>query len=158
MSLAGHGPKSESRHICLIIALIGQQGPVLYKGDKGVNDAARPPECGPAEAGSLPASSLPWSIDCLAWMPDSPLNRSPTHTNTQIHTCKCIYTCTHTHTLTYIYLHTYLGSVRGVMVTIVRNGHGDMSSNLDETDCISHSTNTLGKGMNPIILLPARSK
>ena len=25
----------------------------------------------------------------------------------------------------------------------------------DETDCISHSTNTLGKGMNPIILLPA---
>ena len=25
---------------------------------------------------------------------------------------------------------------------------------LDETDCISHNTNTLGKGMNPIILLP----
>ena len=23
---------------------------------------------------------------------------------------------------------------------------------LDETDCISHSTNILGKGMNPIIL------
>ena len=23
---------------------------------------------------------------------------------------------------------------------------------LDETDCISHSTNSLGKGMNPIIL------
>ena len=29
---------------------------------------------------------------------------------------------------------------------------------LDETDCISHSTNTLGKGMNPIILLPAMSR
>ena len=26
---------------------------------------------------------------------------------------------------------------------------------LDETHCISHSTNTLGKGMNPIILPPA---
>ncbi len=26
---------------------------------------------------------------------------------------------------------------------------------LDETDGISHSTNTLGKGMNPIILPPA---
>ena len=26
---------------------------------------------------------------------------------------------------------------------------------LDETDCISHSTNTLGKGMNPNILPPA---
>ena len=28
---------------------------------------------------------------------------------------------------------------------------------LDETDCISHNTNTLGKGMNPIIL-PAMGK
>ena len=26
---------------------------------------------------------------------------------------------------------------------------------LDETDCISHSTNNLGKGMNPAILPPA---
>ena len=29
---------------------------------------------------------------------------------------------------------------------------------LDETDCISHSTNTIGKGMNPIILPPAMGK
>ena len=29
---------------------------------------------------------------------------------------------------------------------------------LDEADCISHSTNTLGKGMNPIILPPAMDK
>ena len=29
---------------------------------------------------------------------------------------------------------------------------------LDETDCISHSTNTPGKGMNPIILPPAMGK
>ena len=29
---------------------------------------------------------------------------------------------------------------------------------LDETDCISHSNNTLGKGMNPIILPPAMGK
>ena len=28
----------------------------------------------------------------------------------------------------------------------------------DETDGISHSTNTLGKGMNPIILPPAKGK
>ena len=26
---------------------------------------------------------------------------------------------------------------------------------LDEDDCISHITNTFGKGMNPIILTPA---
>ena len=29
---------------------------------------------------------------------------------------------------------------------------------LNETDCISHRTNTLGKGMNPIILPPAMGK
>ena len=29
---------------------------------------------------------------------------------------------------------------------------------LDLTDCISHSTNTLGKGMNPLILPPAMGK
>ena len=29
---------------------------------------------------------------------------------------------------------------------------------LDETNCISHSTYTLGKGMNPIILPPAMGK
>ena len=29
---------------------------------------------------------------------------------------------------------------------------------LDETDCLSHSTNTLEKGMNPIILPPAMGK
>ena len=29
---------------------------------------------------------------------------------------------------------------------------------LDETDYISHSTNALGKGMNPIILPPAMGK
>ena len=29
---------------------------------------------------------------------------------------------------------------------------------LDETDCISHSTNPLGKGINPIILPSAMGK
>ena len=46
----------------------------------------------------------------------------------------------------------YYGGARGVM---------DMTTwvqILDETDCISHSANTLGKGMNPIILPPAMDK
>ena len=51
-----------------------------------------------------------------------------------------------------------LGGACGVMVIVIGNGHGDTRSNLDETDCISHSTNTLGKGMNPIVLLPAMGK
>ena len=29
---------------------------------------------------------------------------------------------------------------------------------LGEADCISHNSNTLGKGMNPVILLPAMAK
>ena len=29
---------------------------------------------------------------------------------------------------------------------------------LDKIDCISHCTNTLGKGINPIILPPAMGK
>ena len=44
------------------------------------------------------------------------------------------------------------GGARGVMVIVAGNGHVDL------TDCISHSTNTLGKGMNPIILPPAMGK
>ena len=48
------------------------------------------------------------------------------------------------------------GSDRGVMVIIVGNGHAD--SIPGETGFISHSTNTLGKGMYPIILPPAMGK
>ena len=43
------------------------------------------------------------------------------------------------------------------MVIVAGYGHGDTSSN-PGFDCISHSTNTLGKGMNPIILPTAMGK
>ena len=49
------------------------------------------------------------------------------------------------------------GGARGVMVIVLGNGDVDTSSNPGR-DCISHSTNTLGKGMNPIILPPAMGK
>ena len=49
------------------------------------------------------------------------------------------------------------GGARGVMVIVIGNGHGDTSSNL-RRDCTSHSTNTRGKGMNPIILPSAIGK
>ena len=44
------------------------------------------------------------------------------------------------------------------MVIVVGNGHGERVQILDKTDCISHSPNTFGKGINPIILPPAMSK
>ena len=44
------------------------------------------------------------------------------------------------------------------MVIVVGNGHGDKVQIVDETDCISQSTNTPGKGMNPIILPPPMGK
>ena len=39
---------------------------VLYNGEKGVNDSARPPEGGPAEVRGLSASSLPL-LDGACW-------------------------------------------------------------------------------------------
>ena len=57
----------------------------------------------------------------------------------------------------YIYIQRERGA-RGVMVIVIGNGHATRVQILDETDCISHSTYTLGKGMNPIILPPAMGK
>ena len=48
-----------------------------------------------------------------------------------------------------------IGAAHTVMVIVVRNGHGKMSSILDEAVCISHS---LGKGMNVILFPSAMSK
>ena len=45
----------------------------------------------------------------------------------------------------------YIKYARGIIVIVIGNGHGDTSSILDETDCISHSTNTPGKDMNQIL-------
>ena len=42
------------------------------------------------------------------------------------------------------------------MVIVVGSGHGDTSSNHGRD--FPHSTNTLGKGMNPIILPPDMGK
>ena len=50
------------------------------------------------------------------------------------------------------------GVVRGVMDAVVGNRHGDTISNPGRNDCISHSANTLRKGMNPIIVLTAMFK
>ena len=52
----------------------------------------------------------------------------------------------------YIYIHIYIYTSSWEMDTATR------VQILDETDCISHSTNTLGKGMNPIIFTPAIGK
>ena len=51
-----------------------------------------------------------------------------------------------------------LGVACGVMVIVVGNGHATRVQTLDENDCISHCSNTFGKGMNPIILPPAMGK
>ena len=58
--------------------------------------------------------------------------------------------------LVMLVLHVKLGGARGVMVIII--GMVTRVQILDETDFISHNTNTLGKGMNPIILPPAMGK
>ena len=44
---------------------------------------------------------------------------------------------------------TEFGGARGVIVIVEEMNTATRVQILDETDCISHSTNTLGKGMNP---------
>ena len=51
-----------------------------------------------------------------------------------------------------------LGGARGGMVIVVGKDTATRVQILDETDSISHSTNTLGKGMNPIFLPPVMGK
>ena len=46
----------------LIIAKTRQQGPELYKSDKGVSDAAHPPEGGPVEAGGFWPQVCHWTL------------------------------------------------------------------------------------------------
>ena len=50
------------------------------------------------------------------------------------------------------------GGTCDAIVIVIENGHGNSSSNPKVAVCISHSTNTLGKGMNLSILLPAIGK
>ena len=45
-------------------------------------------------------------------------------------------------------------AVRGISPYV----NSDKTEFMDETECISHPTNTIGKGMNPIILPPAMGK
>ena len=47
--------------------------------------------------------------------------------------------------------------VCGVMVSVVGNGHCDLSSKPDEAVYISHGSSTLGKDVNPTILPPSMS-
>ena len=48
--------------------------------------------------------------------------------------------------------------VRGVMVIVIGKDTATRVQILDQANCISHSTNTFGKGMNPIILPQAMGK
>ena len=67
------------------ILYIIPQGPVLYKSDKGVSDAACPPKCGPAEAGGLSTSSLPFMFHaCLAFVPDGPAKKPGYKANSKL--------------------------------------------------------------------------
>ena len=52
----------------------------------------------------------------------------------------------------------YMWNILTKDVIYCHNSKWICSSKEKLTDCISHSTNTLGKGMNPIILLSAMGK
>ena len=68
----------------------------------------------------------------------------------------------------YIYIYIYIErererewSLSRGLVIVAGNGHCDLSSIPGEMQtrvCIPYNINTLGKGMHPVILLPAMSK
>ena len=49
----------------------------------------------------------------------------------------------------------FCGDTCGAMVIVVGNGNGNTSPS---PDCLSHCTNTFGRGMNPAILTPSIDK
>ena len=71
----------------------------------------------------------------------------------------CVYVCICVYPFIYLYMYCY------IVIYLWCNGYRRRGMDtatrvqiLNKTDCISHSTNTLGKGMNPIILPPAMGK
>ena len=72
MSLAGHGPKSGSRNICLIRANWTATSSAM-QGWQKCQWCSSPPEGGLVEAGGVSASSLPLSVDRPEQMLDNPL-------------------------------------------------------------------------------------
>ena len=52
----------------------------------------------------------------------------------------------------------FVSGAQGVMVTIIGNGCGHLSSNIGKAVCISYSASSLGKGINSTILPPALHK
>ena len=55
-------------------------------------------------------------------------------------------------------LNTFFSTNRYIRETYNSQLQSDKQVILDKNDCISHSTNTLGKGMNQIILPPVMGK
>ena len=65
-------------------------------------------------------------------------------------TVMCVYTVSNV-----IYEYTYRGA-HGVMIVIIGNGY--LSPNLGEAVCISHTANTLWKGIDLTLFPPAMGK
>ena len=61
-------------------------------------------------------------------------------------------------TLFFLIAQNYESAYVFIVIDVLYNFTATRVQILDETNCISHSTNTLGKGMNPIILPPAMGK
>ena len=88
-----------------------------------------------------------------------------------IYICVCVCVCEcvnrlvymHIHMNTYIYIYMYvhihiyiLGGACGRIIAVEENEHGDQS--LNEAVCNFYSTDTIGKGIYPIIAYPAMVK
>ncbi len=50
------------------------------------------------------------------------------------------------------------GGTFDVMVTVIGNGHGNLSSTPNMAVCFSYTANTVGRDMNPTIFPPSMGK
>ena len=88
-----------------------------------------------------------------------PLSRNPCLSIlSPIVICWIVHICFGILLLFYTYITRYPRDARGIMVIVFGSRLGDPSSILDKAVCISYSTNILGKGMNPNILILAMGK
>ena len=55
-------------------------------------------------------------------------------------------------------MYKYLGSTHSIMVILTGNGYSELSLNPGKVVWISHSINTFGKSIHPIILPSAMGK
>ena len=85
----------------------------------------------------------------------NPYTTSATHTDTHTHEHH-----THAHIYIYIYIYIYICIMANCVVLTIEGGnsHCDRDQTLEDSVCISHISNSFGKGMHPTTFALAKGE